>query len=84
MCAGEAGTPCRHDGERERWEAKVNETMLGEPLLTAEQVAAFLGVSPELVYKLRRTGRLKAVKLGALYRWRPEVVRAFLETAEGR
>jgi excisionase family DNA binding protein len=59
-----------------------NITALGPPLLTAEQVAAFLGCSVELVYKLRRQGKLKAVKLGALYRWRPEVVRTFVGAAE--
>ena len=56
---------------------------LGEPLLRAEEVAAFLKCSPEMVYKLRKLKRLKAVKLGALYRWRPEVVRAFLRESEG-
>jgi excisionase family DNA binding protein len=59
-------------------------TLLGPPLLTAEQVAKYLGCSVELVYKLRRTGRLRAVKLGALYRWRPEVVSAFVGAEEGR
>ena len=57
---------------------------LGDPLLTAEQVAEHLQCSPELVYKLRRVGRLPAVKLGALYRWRPEIVRAFIDAQEGR
>ena len=54
-----------------------------EPLMTAEEVAGYLRCSVEMVYKLRRTGRLKAVKLGALYRWQPAVVRAFVE-GEGR
>ncbi|MFY3742461.1 helix-turn-helix domain-containing protein [Anaeromyxobacter sp. Red801] len=57
-------------------------TALGAPLLTAEQVAAHLACSVELVYKLRRLGKLPAVKLGALYRWRPEVVRRYLDAAE--
>jgi excisionase family DNA binding protein len=56
---------------------------LGPPLLTAEQVAAHLTCSVELVYKLRRTRKLPAVRLGAVYRWRPEVVRAFLDSQEG-
>ena len=55
-----------------------------EPLMTVEEVAAVLHVSPELVYKLRRTGRLKAVKLGALFRWRPHVVREFVQASEGK
>jgi hypothetical protein len=37
----------------------------------------------ELVYKMRRLGLLPAVRLGAVYRWRPEIVRAFLEKQEG-
>ncbi len=60
-----------------------SDTRLGPPLLTAEEVAAHLSCSVELVYKLRRTGRLRAVRLGAVFRWRPEVVRAFLEAQEG-
>ena len=57
---------------------------LGPPLMRADEVAAHLRCSVEMVYKLRRMGRLRAVRLGALYRWKPEVVRAFLEAAEGR
>jgi excisionase family DNA binding protein len=58
-------------------------TQLGPPLLTAEEVAAHLRCSVELVYKLRRLKRLPAVKLGAVYRWRPDVVRAFVGAEEG-
>lgn len=56
---------------------------LGEPLLTVEEVAAHLRCSEELVYKLRRQKRLPAVRLGATYRWRPEVVRKFVSSVEG-
>lgn len=56
--------------------------VLGPPLLTAEQVAAFLGCSVEMVYKLRRQNRLRAVKVGSLYRWRPEAVQAFVAAQE--
>jgi excisionase family DNA binding protein len=58
--------------------------ILGPPLLTAEEVAGHLHCSTEMIYKLRREGRLRAVKLGAQYRWRPDVVRTFLSEAEGR
>jgi excisionase family DNA binding protein len=51
--------------------------MLPEPLMTAEEVAAFLKVSLSMVYKLRREGALPGVQIGALWRWAPEVVRAF-------
>ncbi len=50
---------------------------VAEPLWTAEDVAAFLRVSLSMVYKLRRTGRLPAVRVGALFRFEPDVVRAF-------
>ncbi len=48
-----------------------------EPMMTAEEVAAFLKISVSMVYKLRRTGALRAKPVGALYRFHPDVVRAF-------
>jgi excisionase family DNA binding protein len=48
-----------------------------EPLWTAEDVAAFLRVSLSMIYKLRRTGALPAVRVGALFRFEPDAVRAF-------
>lgn len=48
-----------------------------EPLMTAEEVAAFLKVSLSLVYKLRRERRLPGIQIGALWRFSPEVIRAF-------
>lgn len=49
-----------------------------EPLLTAEQVAELLQVSVSMVYKLRRTGALPAVPVGALLRFNAEAVRAYM------
>lgn len=51
--------------------------MPSEPLMTAEDVAAFLKVSLSMVYKLRREGALRGVQIGSLWRWNPEVVRAY-------
>jgi len=48
-----------------------------EPLWTAEDVAAFLRVSLSMVYKLRRMGALPAVRVGALFRFQPDEVRAY-------
>lgn len=48
-----------------------------EPLWTAEDVAAYLKVSLSMVYKLRRSGALPHVAIGALYRFQPDAVRAF-------
>ena len=50
--------------------------MTPEPLLTAEEVAGVLKVSLSMVYKLRRAGALPGIQIGALWRFRPEVVRA--------
>jgi excisionase family DNA binding protein len=48
-----------------------------ESLLKAEDVAKILQISVSMVYKLRREGRLPAVPVGSLWRFRPEVVRSF-------
>ena len=48
-----------------------------EPLWTAEDVAGFLRVSLSMIYKLRRAGSLPAVRVGALYRFEPDAIRAF-------
>jgi excisionase family DNA binding protein len=53
-----------------------------EPLWTAEDVAAFLRVSLSMVYKLRRQGSLPAVRVGALFRFQPDAVRAFASGEE--
>ncbi len=50
---------------------------LTEPLWTAQDVAGFLRVSLSMVYKLRRVGALPAVRVGALFRFQPEEVRAY-------
>jgi excisionase family DNA binding protein len=49
-----------------------------EPLLTARDVAQLLRCSVSEVYKLRRTGALPAIPVGALLRFNPEVVRAYM------
>lgn len=53
-----------------------------DPLWTAEDVAAFLRVSLSMVYKLRRQGSLPAVRVGALFRFQPDTVRAFARNDE--
>jgi excisionase family DNA binding protein len=45
-----------------------------EPMMTAEDVSAYLKISLSMVYKLRREGRLPGVQLGTLWRFAPEVV----------
>jgi excisionase family DNA binding protein len=50
---------------------------LAEPLMTPEEVAAFLKVSLSTVYTLARTHRLPGVRIGVQWRFDPETVRAF-------
>jgi excisionase family DNA binding protein len=52
-----------------------------EPLMTAEQVAAALGVSRKFVYARHRAGALRGYKLGPHYRFRLSDVQAFLEAS---
>lgn len=55
-----------------------------EPLWTAEDVATFLRVSLSMVYKLRRMGALPAVRVGALFRFQPDEVRAYARGGRAR
>jgi excisionase family DNA binding protein len=52
-----------------------------EPLMTADEVAAALGVHRKFVYARVHAGALGGYKLGPQYRFRPEDVRAFVEAS---
>ena len=52
-----------------------------EPLMTADEVAAALGVHRKFVYARHHSGALRGYKLGPHYRFRPADVRAFLEAS---
>src|SRR5213596_2805207 len=54
---------------------------MNEKLLTPEQVAERLQVTERTVYGWLRRGKLPALKLGRLWRIRPEDLEAFLESA---
>lgn len=53
--------------------------MVSEKLLTTEQVAGILQVHPFTVLKYIKTGKIKAIKLGRVWRIRESDVEAFLE-----
>ena len=55
--------------------------VMNEKLLTPEQVAKRLQVTERTVYGWLRRGTLPALKLGRLWRIRPEDLEAFLESA---
>lgn len=54
-------------------------TAAGEPLMTAQEVAAFLRVSTRFVRTLDATGKLPCVRIGAATRWVPAHVREYVE-----
>ena len=44
--------------------------------LTTDEVAAKLGISPETVRRLARSGKIPAIRYGKLWRFDPAVVKA--------
>jgi excisionase family DNA binding protein len=52
-----------------------------EPLMTADEVAAALGMSRKFVYARHRSGALRGYKLGPHLRFRRSDVEAFLEAS---
>ena len=58
--------------------------VMNEKLLTPEQVAEGLQVTERTVYGWLRRGTLPALKLGRLWRVRPEDLEAFLENARAK
>lgn len=47
-------------------------------LLTAEEVAEILGVSPEWVYDAARERRLPCIRIGRIVRFRREAIEAWI------
>jgi excisionase family DNA binding protein len=50
------------------------------PLLSVEDAATYLGVSPRWVYTQVRSGRLPAMLIARSWRIRPEAVEGFAES----
>jgi excisionase family DNA binding protein len=53
----------------------------GPDLLTVTQLGRHLGVSKWTVYRLVRSGELRAVRVGERLRFRPSDIDAYLERA---
>lgn len=51
-----------------------------QPLLTLDDVVAYLGLSKRFLYEEARTGRLPAILIARTYRFRPAEVDAFVES----
>lgn len=57
------------------------EELLGDPLFTAKEVAAWLGVTPNVVHKRVKDGSLRASRIAPTrkgLRFKPDDVRAFV------
>jgi len=57
--------------------------MASEPLLTASDVAALLGVSEDWIYSESRAGRIPHVKLGRNVRFRRSSIDTWIAELEG-
>lgn len=51
-------------------------------LLTTKEAARYLSISAKTLLELRKKGAIKAVKLGAQYRFRPETLDALIQKYE--
>jgi excisionase family DNA binding protein len=58
------------------------ETSSQSPLLTAEQVAAMIGMTPSWVYAQSRSGQIPTVSLGRYRRYRREAIEEWLRALE--
>jgi len=57
-------------------------TQSQSPLLTAEQVAAIIGMTPAWVYAQSRSGQIPTVNLGRYRRYRREAIDEWLRELE--
>lgn len=54
-----------------------------EKLLEVEDVARLLGLNPQKVYEMVRSGELRAFKIGRVWRLRPSDVKAWQDAKAG-
>lgn len=55
-----------------------------ERLLTPDDVSVLLGVSRLLVIRQSRTGKIPAIRVGKVYRYRSATIQSWLAQQEGR
>jgi excisionase family DNA binding protein len=60
----------------------MNETRNQERLLTPEEVAALLGMSRLFVIRQTRLGKIPAIKIGKVWRFRPTTIQLWLSEQE--
>ena len=55
---------------------------MNKGLLTTKEAAKYLSISAKTLLELRKKGAIKAVKLGAQYRFRPETLDTMIQKYE--
>ncbi len=70
---GDGVSDSRHQRERH------DTPLLGEPLLTPDDVATLLGIKRSTVYELTRTGRIPSLRIGRAVRFLRADLEAWLD-----
>lgn len=70
------------DGTRDDRARQRSAASDSEALLTADEIAARLGVKPGWIYRQSRAGRIPTVRLGRYYRYRLDAIEAWLAERE--
>lgn len=55
---------------------------MGNPLMSLEELAKYIGVSNTTVYRYLKQKKLPAIKIGKLWKFRKEKIDAWLERQE--
>jgi excisionase family DNA binding protein len=76
--------PESHTGTRAQEAATSADAGTNGRLLTAEEVAELLGVTPAWVYEQSRAGRIPTVTLGRYRRYRREAIDRWIQELEQR
>ncbi len=63
--------------------ARIGSTVF-EPLLDSEEAAALLKIHPKTLQKLARTGKVDAIQIGKLWRFRASALNRWLEEESAR
>ena len=49
------------------------------PLMTTDEIAAWLQLQPETIREMARTGRIPAIKLGRVWRFNRDAIGSWIE-----
>lgn len=61
-----------------RSERKPPASVTPEPLIDSEKAAAIIGIHPKTLQRMARSGEIKAVHVGKLWRFRASAIEAWI------